>query len=217
MNPETVDYIVRLLRWHGWIPLLSLLVGAFIRVSKSDPKVAWFPNYIKPVNRPVWALGLAIAGGVLEQAFAGGTALEAIVGGIIAGNTAIAGHELVEKVRRGRAIRSLPPAPPPDWLDDSLSPPPPPPPPRMPPMFPKLAALVFGLALVLVFYACAYRQAVCQAIDLANKVCPFILVQMPDGTTERIPVEVVEVAAVRVRIARMKRIEAGAEPDGGTE
>ena len=80
MNAQTIDHFVALLRSHIWIPLLALFVFAIIRLSKSDAGVAWFPCRIKATSRPLWALGLGIVGGVLEQLFAGGTVLAAIVG-----------------------------------------------------------------------------------------------------------------------------------------
>jgi hypothetical protein len=226
MNVVTVDNLVRLLRWHGWIPLLSIVVGGFIRLSKSDAKVAWFPNYIKPENRPIWALGVSLVAGSLEQIFAGGSALEAVVGGIIAANTAIGGHEIFSKVAKKIRDRRTMPPPAPPWEDDSLRPAPPP---NVPPMFPtKLVGLakpfvfVFFLALG---FACAYRQAVCQVIDLASEVCPLILVKLPDGGTEQVPKEEVAALAARVGAARA-RADAGTRPpvepnpyirDGGAE
>ena len=180
MDSVTLDHVVRLFRWHGWIPLLSLAVGAFIRLSKSDAKVAWFPNYIRPENRPLWALGISLVAGAAEEIATGGSAFEAVVGGILAANTAIGGHEILSKVAkkiRDRRSKSDPPPPPlTDWADDSLRPPPPP---AGSAMFPKLVALS-----LVVLAGCAYRQAVCQVIDLASEVCPLILVKLPDGGTE---------------------------------
>jgi hypothetical protein len=105
MNAQTIDHFVALLRSHIWIPLLALFVFAIIRLSKSDAGVAWFPCRIKATSRPLWALGLGIVGGVLEQLFAGGTVLAAIVGGMVAGMGAIVIHEIVvNTIRKGRDL-----------------------------------------------------------------------------------------------------------------
>ena len=133
---EANDVVV-MLRSKAWIPLVALGVAAVIRISKTDAAVARIPFYIKPQHRAWWALGFGIIGGIADRVVAGVPLLDAVIvgviGGLLAGQTAIAGHELiVEGLRKGRdiGIKKEPPPPPPTDVDlsamdsDSLRPPP---------------------------------------------------------------------------------------------
>lgn len=127
MDSVQIDQFVQLIRTHAWIPVLSIIVGAIIRASKNDPAVAKIKLFIKPENRPVWAMVFAVVLAALDRLAVGGTWYDAIAGGLVAGSGAIAGHEIiVNKVRKGRdmGIKKEPPPPPEDWDDDSLRPPP---------------------------------------------------------------------------------------------
>lgn len=205
MDIITVNNVVQVLRWHGWIPLLAVVVGGFIRLSKDDKAVAWFPNFIKPENRPLWAIGISILAGAGEEFATGGNMLEALIGGLIAGNTAIAGHEVFSKV--GKKIRDKrnssrppPPAVPSnDWDDDSTRPPP-------STMFPRMMsagadALVFALW-VAVFVA------------ISQIACPGdrVVVRLPTGVEVRVSRD--ELEALDARATE----DAGADSvDGGAE
>jgi hypothetical protein len=225
MDPVTIDTLVQLARANAWIPMLAVVVGAFIRVAKDDPLVARIPVYIRPENRGLWAMGLAVVGAALDRLAAGGTWYDAIAGGVVAGSVAIAGHEIVvNRLRKGRdlGVKKDPPAPPSDWEDDSIRPPPtrgtvyPSPPSHYP-----LAAVVVAWMAAVVVTACAGTgRVVCPVIDLASNLCPLVLVKMPDGSTERVPSELVKFVTVQYRAARIeveqRRADAGAT-DGGAE
>jgi hypothetical protein len=112
----------------AWIPLIALAVWLVVRLAKDDPPVAWVPFFIRPVNRPVWALGLGIVGGVLVQIILAGSVLGALAGGFVAGCMAIAGHEvIVNTIRKGRDIGTPKPPRGPSksfWDEEETSPPP---------------------------------------------------------------------------------------------
>jgi hypothetical protein len=218
MDAVTIDTLTRDLRTNAWIPLIAVIVGAVIRLTKTDAAVAWFKVYTKPEHRPAIALSLAIVGASVERLAVGGTWYDAIAGGIAAGSLAIAGHELyVNGIRKGRdiGIKKAPPPPPPDWLDDSLRPPLT----KSPP--PSSWPLVGGAILALSVAGCpGAGRVVCPVIDLASQVCPYILVKLPDGSTEPVRREVIEGAAIRARVTRMRAAELDPNPyirDGGAE
>jgi hypothetical protein len=128
---DDLSAAVALAKSHNWIPLTAVVVAALIRVAKSDRAVAWFPVAVSPRWRAWAALLLGVALGVLQKLATGGTWLEAIVGGLVAGQVAISGHELVvEGLRKGRDIgvaKEPPPPPgtvPPPPKPLSLKPPP---------------------------------------------------------------------------------------------
>jgi len=99
-----VDSAISLVRSKAWIPLASLLIGLFVRLSKTDAAVAWFPVNLRPKVRPY----VALAGGILTGVAAGlvgGSWLSALTGGVVAGMLAITAHDVVvESIRNGREI-----------------------------------------------------------------------------------------------------------------
>src|SRR5437879_3039739 len=113
MDAVTIDTLVHLARANAWIPLLAVIVGATIRLTKQDVTFL-FLNRIntRPEDRALWAMAIAIVGAALDRLAAGGTWYDAIAGGIVAGSGAIAGHEvLVNKIRNGRdfGVKKEPP------------------------------------------------------------------------------------------------------------
>jgi hypothetical protein len=204
MDAVSADTLVQALRANAWIPILTVVVGAIIRASKNDPAVARLKFYIKPENRPLWAMVWAIGLAALDRFATGGTWYDALAGGLVAGSAAIAGHEIVvNRMRKGRDIGikkapKPPTVPPPDWVDDSLRPP------AKPTIIPTWPKLVAGVAVGLALAAClGARGAVCPVIDLASTLCPLILVKMPDGSQELVPRDRIADTAMRVRLSRM--------------
>ena len=103
----------------GWVAAAALLVGFLCRLIKTDMlKIALANLGLPPVPKRVlpWvALGLGLASSILDTRLTGTAWPEAIVKGLIAAVTAIAGHELgIESVRDGKEIGGppSPPAPP---------------------------------------------------------------------------------------------------------
>lgn len=97
------DTLLDLAQRHEWVALAALVIGALVRVSKDD--VSWFPIEIPTRWRPVASLVLGLSSGVL-QAVATGTAwTDALVGGLVSGVLAIAGHDtLVRALRNGKDV-----------------------------------------------------------------------------------------------------------------
>lgn len=203
MDTVTINTLVQLARANAWIPLLAVLVGGIIRIGKSDPAVARIPLSIKPENRAVWAMAIAIVGAALDRLATGGTWYEAIAGGLVAGSGAIAGHEiLVNRLRKGRdiGVKKTPPTPPADWVDDSQRPPP-------GTMYPGSQIITLAIAALAVcgaIVSCAGAAKIaCPVIDLASSLCPLILVKMADGSQELVPRDRIADTAMRVRLMRM--------------
>ena len=117
MDPSaatTIDDIIRTVRAHSWIPAITLVVAALVRLSKTDAAVRWFPLYVAPLWRPWFALGLGVLGGASAK-LAGASWGEAVMGALFSGVGAMGAHDLiVESVRKGRdiGIKKLPPEPP---------------------------------------------------------------------------------------------------------
>jgi len=203
MDTVTADQIVQLVRTNAWIPLLAVVVGAIIRVSKNDPAVARLKFYIKPENRAAWALAWGIALAALDRLATGGTWYDALAGGLVAGSAAIAGHEIiVNKIRKGRdfGVKKAPPPPPaPPWEGDSLRPGPP----KHPSSWPIVARAVPFVVLVAAACSIFTPKTVCATLDLANNLCPLFLVKLADGTTELVPRDRIIEAAMRTRLSRM--------------
>lgn len=125
---EDIDGVVQLAAAHSWVPMAAAVAWVLVRISKDDRAVRWFRVEIDPRWR-AWASAiLGLVFGVLHKLATGGTWGEAIVGGLVAGNGATVGHELiVESIRKGRDIgmakEDAPPAPPPQPII-SIKPPP---------------------------------------------------------------------------------------------
>jgi hypothetical protein len=216
MDSVNADTLVQLARANAWIPLIAIVVGTIIRLSKNDPLVARIRFYIKPQNRAAWAIAWAVFLAALDRLAVGGAWYDAIAGGFVAGCTAIAAHEvLVNGLRKGRdfGVKKEPPppsTPPPDWEDDSMRPTAKE---TILPTWPKIVAGVsMGFAAVTMTLAwvpscVGARAAVCPIIDLASQLCPLILVKLPDGSEELVPRDRIADAALRVRLARMRAAE----------
>jgi len=99
-----IDDLVAMLAEHRWVAACALVIGAIVRVLKSDsPLPEWL--HVSKERRPWLAMALGIVAGVLE-AIAGGTPwARALAEGLAAALLAIAGHEVViEKARGGKEI-----------------------------------------------------------------------------------------------------------------
>lgn len=83
----------------AWFGVTAVIIGAIVRVLKSDTPLATVPARFRP-----WlALGLGVVSGVLQAIASGTPWMQALTSGIGAAATAIVGHDvLVESVRGGR-------------------------------------------------------------------------------------------------------------------
>ena len=100
---------------HEWVGLAALIIGLMVRLMKEDTR---FPPFAMPARwRPLLAMGLGVASGVLQVASTGTPWRDAILGGLVSGFVAIAGHDaIVESLRNGKdvslpGLMRVPPAP----------------------------------------------------------------------------------------------------------
>lgn len=103
MDPKP---FVDLIAQHKWVGLAALVIGLIVRLMKEDTR---FPPFALAARwRPMLALGLGIASGVLQATSTGTPWRDAILGGLVSGVVAISGHEaIVESIRNGKDV-SLP-------------------------------------------------------------------------------------------------------------
>jgi len=112
MDPKPfLDLIAK----HEWVGLAALIIGLLVRLMKADSR---FPPFAVPARwRPLLAIGLGIASGVLQAASTGTPWRDAILGGVVSGFVAIAGHEtIVGAIRDGKdvalpGLMKVPPTP----------------------------------------------------------------------------------------------------------
>lgn len=87
---------------HQWVAASALVVGFTVRILKTDTKI---PINIPARVRPWLALSLGAGAGILERVQSGISWRDALAGGLVAGLTAIAGHDtLIEGIRKGREL-----------------------------------------------------------------------------------------------------------------
>lgn len=89
-----------LISQHAWWALAALVIGAIVRLLKSDTPL---PFSVPPPARVWLALGLGISAGVCDKLASDTPWEQALIGGLLAALTAIAGHDtIVESARGGR-------------------------------------------------------------------------------------------------------------------
>lgn len=196
-----INELVAMLGEHRWVAACALVIGAIVRVLKSDTPLP----FTVPAKWRGWlAIGLGIVAGALE-AVAGGTPwARALAEGLTAALIAITGHELgVESLRGGKELFAR--------QDDGEG---------EPPRAIERAARITG-GMVLAFFVtvlslgalqgCGYGAATCGAIDVAKTACDVLPIRYlaEDGTERTVLVPRDEVEALgRTAAAR-------AECDGG--
>lgn len=110
METYCMDQFLSLLVEHKWVPLAALVVGALVRLLKSDVPIT--PT-LPPQYRALAALAFGIVSGVLEAIVGGQKTQVAIIGGLISALAAIGGNELVvEPGKRVLAVMRRSPMPP---------------------------------------------------------------------------------------------------------
>lgn len=81
-----------------------------------------------------------------------------------------------------------------------------PPPPKVPSIRPERGfvrlGLLFAIAVGGLLVACAAKPLVCPIVKVLDEACPFVIVELPDGTKEPVPREQVSLLALRARAAR---------------
>lgn len=100
MDPKPfLDLIAK----HEWVGLAALVIGCVVRLLKEDTR---FPPFALAARwRPLLALGLGIVSGALQAVSTGTPWRDAILGGVVSGVVAIAGHEaIVESIRDGKDV-----------------------------------------------------------------------------------------------------------------
>ncbi len=106
MTPTEIDQLVTLMLAHQWLALATVAIGLTMRALKADIVQGW----LKPIParyRPLIALGLGAASGILEAISAGTPWLEALLRGLLSAAVAMAGHDvIIEGLLGGREGRS---------------------------------------------------------------------------------------------------------------
>lgn len=100
MDPKP---FLELIAKHQWVGLAALVIGLIVRLLKEDTR---FPPFELPARwRPLLAIGLGLVSGVLQAASTGTPWCDAILGGVVSGFVAIAGHDaIVESLRDGKDV-----------------------------------------------------------------------------------------------------------------
>jgi hypothetical protein len=128
MDPQPyLDLIER----HEWPALAALIIGLIVRLLKEDTR---FPPFAFPARwRPFFALGLGALSGALQAVSTGTPWGEALLGGVISGALAIAGHgAIVDALRNGRDVPLFKLVKPPEAPAARVAEPPTPPDPSVP-------------------------------------------------------------------------------------
>jgi len=100
MDPQPyLDLIAK----HQWVGLAALIIGLLVRLMKEDTR---FPPFAVPGPwRPVLAMVLGELSGVLQAASTGTSWRDALLGGLVSGVLAIAGHgTIVDAWRNGKDV-----------------------------------------------------------------------------------------------------------------
>lgn len=102
MNPD-IQALLDLAMQHKWVAVAALVVGMLTRAMKEDS--TFLPFVVPSRWRPLLALGLGIASGVLQKVSTGTPWREALLGGAISGVLAIIGHDvIIEGLRGGKEL-----------------------------------------------------------------------------------------------------------------
>ena len=97
-----MDQFIALLAAHKWIALAAIVIGAVVRLLKSDGPI---PLTVPSRWRPVLAVVLGVIAGVFDKVASGGAWTQAILGGLLAALTAISSHDVViEGLRGGKEL-----------------------------------------------------------------------------------------------------------------
>ncbi|WP_394844032.1 DUF4231 domain-containing protein [Pendulispora brunnea] len=116
---NSLDELLTLAAQGKWIVVGAIVIGAIVRLLKSDTPLPTVPSQWRP-----WlALGLGAVAGILQAVAAGTPWQKALIDGLVSALTAIAGHDLlIESLRGGREIGSdRAPVPAPPSLRENVS------------------------------------------------------------------------------------------------
>lgn len=106
MTPTEIDIVVSLVTGQKWLMASIIVIGLLVRLSKSDVAQRWLTP-VPARYRPLVALVLGVASGILEAVAAGTPWLAALLRGLLAAAVAMAGHDVViEGLLGGREGRS---------------------------------------------------------------------------------------------------------------
>jgi len=113
-----VQPLIDALSAHRYAMFAALAVGLLVDAAKQGWFTSWLARRLKPSWLPWVAIGLGVAGTVSASFVSGKSLVAALMEGLAAGMTAIAGHEmLIEGLRGGKEL--TPNAP---WHQDPVLP-----------------------------------------------------------------------------------------------
>jgi hypothetical protein len=93
--------LLALAQKHAWVPLAAVVIGAIVRLLKSDTPLPTVPAKW----RPWFALGLGAVAGLLRSVAGGATWAQALGGGLTAALLAMGSHDaVITSARDGREL-----------------------------------------------------------------------------------------------------------------
>ena len=116
-----IQPIIAAFQAHQWVLFGALVVGGFIAFAKQGWFSAWVQSKMPSAAIPYYAMGLGVLAMMATDLSTGKTWQQAITDGLMAGMTAVFGHQLlIESARGGKEIvptakwaKPAPPAAPP--------------------------------------------------------------------------------------------------------
>ena len=100
VTPDNLHALGELLLAHKWIAAAAIVIGALVRLTKSDTPLPWS---VPARWRPILALGLGLLAGVLQAVASGAPFAPALLDGTLAAVVAMLGHVFgVEVIRNGK-------------------------------------------------------------------------------------------------------------------
>jgi hypothetical protein len=96
-----------ILAWHDkqWVLFGALIVGGLITLTKQGYLSTWLAQNIPPRYQPSLAIFLGIGTLMVADIQGGKTWQQAVIDGLFAGLTAIAGHEtVIQQLRAGKEL-----------------------------------------------------------------------------------------------------------------
>lgn len=108
MDEDQIMQLVALVNAHAWLPVSAIIVGAVVRLLKTDMANFYLAQYfgLPPIPKkylPWLAIGLGFVSAILDAKVAGKPVSVALIEGIGSAFVAVTGHQVVvESIRDGK-------------------------------------------------------------------------------------------------------------------